>query len=117
MADYADRWISCTSKGIEVRGYYFPWGSKHIAWGALKGVRRVTLGPLRGKARIWGTGNFRYWASLDPKRPTKSTAFLLDVGKAVKPFITPDDPDGFAVSLAEHAPSISVVDGGNGPFV
>jgi hypothetical protein len=33
----------------------------------------------------------RYWASLDPDRPGKLMALILDVGKPVSPFITPDD--------------------------
>ena len=27
---YRDRWIECSDDGIEIRGYYFPWGTKHI---------------------------------------------------------------------------------------
>ncbi len=95
MDAYHDRWITCTDEGIQVRAYYFPWGTKRIPYGSVRGMRRVAMSALRGKGRIWGTGNFKYWASLDPKRPIKAVGFALDLGRAVQPFLTPDDPDAF----------------------
>jgi hypothetical protein len=103
MADYSDGTITCDSKGVRIRGYYFPWGTKVIPYGAIKGVQRVTLGPLRGKLRIWGTGNFKYWANLDTKRPSKSVGLILDLGKGVKPFITPNDADAVETLVRERA--------------
>lgn len=92
---YRDHWINCDDDGIHVRGYFIPWGTKHIRYGSIRGIRRVNMSSLRGKGRIWGSANPRYWASLDPKRPTKSVAFILDLGRAVSPFLTPDDPEAF----------------------
>lgn len=111
---YQDRWIVCTEDALAVRGYYFPWGTKHIRYTDIRGVRRVELRALRGRGRIWGTGNFRYWASLDPGRPGKSTALIIDVGRRVKPFLTPDDPAAVARILAEHASIGQIVDAGPG---
>ena len=113
---YRDRWIACSSDAIAIRGYYFPWGTKHIAYKKIRSARRVEIGTLNGKARIWGTSNPRYWASLDPQRPRKSVALLLDVGRYVRPFITPDDPDAVAALISECA-GISVEDSGRGPFL
>lgn len=95
METYRDRWISCTGDGIQVRGYYFPWGTKRIPYGSIRGMRKVTMSTLRGNARIWGTANFKYWANLDPRRPTKSVAFIMDLGRGMSPFLTPDDPEAF----------------------
>jgi hypothetical protein len=103
VADYNDGNIECDGKGIRVRGYYFPWGTKVIPYSAVKGVQRVSLGTLRGKLRIWGTGNMKYWANLDTKRPSKSVGLILDLGKAVKPFITPDDADAVETLVRERA--------------
>jgi hypothetical protein len=100
---YADRWISCTPTELEIRAYYFPWGSKHIAYSDIKAISRVDMGTFRGRGRIWGTANPGYWASLDPRRPSKSVGLVLDLGKSVKPFITPDDPDAVERIVRERA--------------
>ena len=102
MEAYRDQWISCDDHEIRVRAYYFPWGTKHIPYGSVKGMRKVEMDVLHGRARIWGTGNFKYWASLDPRRRTKSIAFILDLGGRVSPFLTPDDPDAFDRVVRSH---------------
>jgi hypothetical protein len=116
---YADRWIQCTPDALRIRGYYFPWGTKQIPYEAIRGVRRVRMGALKGKWRIWGTGNLRYWASLDPGRPSKDTALILDLGGSVKPFVTPQDPDAVLAAIRAHmAPNTSIEeDDAAGPFV
>jgi hypothetical protein len=100
---YRDRWIECTPDGISIRGYYFPWGTKHIAYRSIRSLKRVELTALRGKGRIWGTANPRYWASLDPRRPQKSVGLILDLGQYVRPFITPDDPAAVEAIIRERA--------------
>lgn len=107
---YQDRWIVCTEHKITVRGYYFPWGTKHIRYADIRAVRRAAVAALRGRGRIWGTANLGYWASLDPNRPRKSTALILDVGRRVKPFLTPDDPAAVAQALLEHTSIGQIVD-------
>lgn len=52
---------------------------------------------------IWGTVDPRYWASLDPGRPSKRVALILDLGRGVSPVVTPDDPDAVAAIIREHA--------------
>ena len=93
---YQDRWIECTPDEIRIRGYYFPWGTKRIPYRSIRGFRRVDLSAIRGRGRIWGTANPGYWTSLDPGRPRKSTALILDLGGTVRPFITPDDAGAVA---------------------
>jgi hypothetical protein len=98
-----DRWIEWTDEAIEVRGYYVPWGTKRIPYSAIRSVRRIELSALRGKGRIWGTANPRYWASLDPGRPKKKVGLILDLGRFVHPFLTPDDPDSLEAAIRAHA--------------
>jgi len=52
---------------------------------------KVPLGPPK-------TGEF----SLDWRRPHKRLALVLDVGKRVKPVITPDDPQRVVAVLRSH---------------
>lgn len=66
-------------------------GSKSIPYASIAGVQKVTLTPARGQMRIWGSCNFKLWSNLDGRRPKKSTGLILDTGKTVRPFITPDD--------------------------
>lgn len=101
--DYNDGKIECTAKGICIHLYYFPYGTKDIPYGSVKGMRRFEMTALRGQWRVWGTGNFRYWANLDFNRPRKKIGFILDLGKSVKPFITPDDPAAFEAVIRERA--------------
>jgi len=101
--DYNDGRIELDGRGLHIHGYYFPWGSKVIPYGSIKGVQRVALTNLRGKWRIWGTGNLGYWANLDSTRPKKRIGFVIDAGQSVRPFVTPEDPDTFETELRARA--------------
>jgi hypothetical protein len=111
---YADRWITCTDDAVSIRGYYFPWGTKRIPYDAIRAIRRVEIGAFTGRGRIWGTASRRYWASLDPRRPRKRTALILDVGRRVQPFVTPDDPAAFEAAVRAHARLQAPAGGGRG---
>ena len=71
-----------------------------------------------GRARIWGTANPRYWANLDPQRPTKKAGLILDLGRLVRPFITPDDPgDVEAIIRARAKLGPAPDDAGRAPII
>jgi hypothetical protein len=109
---YRDRWIECTADAIRIRGYYFPWGTKHIPYSSIRAIRRVKMGAFTGRGRIWGTASPRYWASLDPRRPAKRTALILDTGRRVLPFITPDDPEAVEAAIRGHSAAATVTSRG-----
>jgi hypothetical protein len=102
MSVYKDRWIECTDDEIAVRGYYFPWGTKRIPYASIQSLDRFTMSALRGKGRIWGSGDLRHWANLDVRRPGKSVGFFVNLGRHVIPFLTPDDPDAFEQAIRPH---------------
>jgi hypothetical protein len=116
-SQYRDRWIECTPDAIEIRGYYFPWGTKRIPYSSIRSIRRVDMGVFTGKGRIWGTANPRYWASLDPLRPTKKVGLILDLGRFVRPFITPDDPDTVEAVVRDHANLGPAAESGGGGVI
>jgi hypothetical protein len=65
-----------------------------------------------------GTGNPRYWANLDTRRPRKKAVFVVDLGRRVSPVVTPDMPDAFESALRARAK----LEAGNarqlnGPFI
>ena len=88
---YRDRWIECTPEALIIHGYYFPFGKKTIAYSRIRGTQEIQIQALSGKWRIWGSGDLRHWWHLDPGRPHKDQALVLDVGAAFLPVITPDD--------------------------
>jgi hypothetical protein len=95
-----DERIELTDNGLVIHGYY-PW-AKRVPYDRIRGVELFQMSNLRGRGRIWGTANPRYWANLDPGRVHKSVALILDVGKRVHPFITPDDPDAVVAAIRAH---------------
>lgn len=102
-AAYNDGKIECTPNELRIHGYYFPSGTKNVPYSSIQRVLRVQISAVRGKWRIWGTGNPKYWLNLDPGRPKKEVGLVLDIGKPVKPVITPDDPDAVEAILRERA--------------
>lgn len=113
---YQDGAIAVTADALTIRGYWLPGTTKRVALSSVRSVRRVQMSATRGRGRIWGTANPGYWANLDPRRPRKTVAFLVDTGKAMKPYLTPDDPDAFEAALREHGVEVTS-DGGKGPVV
>ncbi len=117
MEGYRDSWIECTTDEIRVRFYYFPAGTKRIPYGEIRSLTRASMSAARGKGRIWGTVDPGYWASLDPKRATKKVAFVLDIGRRVRPYLTPDFPDAFEEAVRSHAPGLPPSSTGPSPIV
>lgn len=114
---YTDKWITCTDDAIVIRSYYL-WGArKRIPYSVIRGAKQVNLTALRGKPRLWGTANPRYWASLDPSRPTKKAALILDVGGMVRPFITPDDVPAVEDIIKARAHLDAIPAAGTSPFL
>jgi hypothetical protein len=94
--------IICEDDRLILRNYY-PWGSKKVLYTSVVGVQQVRLTATRGRLRIWGSANFTLWANLDGRRAKKSAGLILDIGKRVRPFITPDDPDKVDTIIRERA--------------
>jgi hypothetical protein len=103
VSEYRDSRIECDNTGVRIHAYYFPWGTKRIAYPSIRSMERFSLTTFGGKGRIWGTGDFRHWANLDPGRPHKEVGFRLDLGKRIVPMVTPDRPDEFEAVVKEHS--------------
>jgi hypothetical protein len=99
---YEDRWITREPDRLIIRGYYFPFGRKTIAYRSIQNVTPRPLTAFSGSWRIWGSTDFRHWFHLDPGRPRKKTALVLDLGKRVLPVITPDDSERVAAIIAQQ---------------
>jgi hypothetical protein len=99
---YDDGRIVCDDKGITIRWYYL-WGAKTIPFRAIRTAKTYPLSAVRGRWRIWGSGDFVHWYNLDGRRPNKQTGIEIDTGGRVRPCITPDDADTVRRIIAEHA--------------
>ena len=90
---YHDAGLVLDEDGITIRRYYFPLATaKRIAYNKIRGIRAKPMSWLSGKGRIWGTSHPRHWFPLDVARGRKQTLLLVDVGRWVRPCITPEDP-------------------------
>lgn len=98
---YDDGRVKCDDDGLVVRWYY-PWGTKRIPYRSIRGCTTFELSPVRGKWRIWGSGDFVHWYNLDPGRPNKQSGIEIDVGGRIRPTITPDDAGAVAHIITEH---------------
>ena len=98
---YDDGRIECDEGGITVRWYY-PWGSRRIPYGQIRSTRTFDLNPVRGKWRIWGSGDFVHWYNLDGGRPNKRTGIEIDTGRRVRACITPDDTEAVSTIIEDH---------------
>jgi hypothetical protein len=96
---YDDGRIACDEIGLTIRWYYL-WGSKRIPYRSIRSVERLALGVRRW--RIWGSGDLVHWWNLDRTRPGKKVALALDVGRRVRPTITPDEPEQVERILREQ---------------
>lgn len=93
LQQYEDATVVCDDGGITIRRYY-PWGSKFLPYSKIIGISELKLrgGNRARKWRLWGTGDFVHWWSLDGHRPVKSIALVIDDGHRIRPTFTPDDP-------------------------
>jgi hypothetical protein len=92
---YEDDQVACTETELVIKRYYFPSSPKRVPYSEIRAITRWELTGVSAvrRWRIWGSGDFVHWWNLDPRRPRKSVALVLDVGRRVQPVITPDDPD------------------------
>jgi len=102
-AAYEDAGVRCDDQGLTIRHYYL-WGAKRIRYTSIRGVEKL---PLTGvnkvrKWRIWGSGDFLHWWNLDVRRPKKDLALVIDVGRRMRPTITPDNPHTVERIITEH---------------
>ncbi len=78
---------------LTIRRYFLPvGGSKRIGLGTIRLADERRLGRFSGRWRLWGTSTPSHWLNQDIGRHRKDIAFVLDVGKRVKPVVTPTTP-------------------------
>jgi hypothetical protein len=107
---YDDGGFMLDDEGVTIRRYYFPWAElKRIPYRIIRHVEVRPMNWLTGRGRGWGTAHPGYWFPLDLRRASKRTLLVFDLGRRVKPCVTPDEPDRVIQLLRSRVPV-----GGNG---
>ena len=100
---YDDGRVVCTDNELVIRKYYFPSGDKHIPYQRIQHVSRTQLGLYK----LWGSPDLVHWFNQDFGRSSKKVALVVELGRRVKPVLTPDDPDGLVAALTAHGVRVS----------
>lgn len=74
---YADRLVEISDEAILFRDYYFPFGTRRVAFADIERIQARPATLMTGKWRVWGTGDFVTWFPADWYRPSRDTVFLL----------------------------------------
>ena len=100
---YEDETIRLDEDGLSIKRYYFPAGRpKRITFDEIKSVD-VRPSGFATRWRLWGSTNLVNWFPLDMRRPKKAQLVELDLGKRVKPSITPDDANQIAALISARS--------------
>ena len=74
---YSDKLVEITKDSILFRNYYFPFGSRQVAFSEVDKVVKKEPTGLTEKWRIQGTSDFLTWFPRDWKRPSRDRIFLI----------------------------------------
>ena len=76
---YSDRLVDITDDAILLKRYYFPFGSRRVAFSDIQCIASEEPTVLNGKWRLWGTGTFTTWFPLDWRRPLRDRLFFMSL--------------------------------------
>jgi hypothetical protein len=92
QALYQDAGLVLDEDGITIRRYYFPLSApKRIAYNKIRGIKAKPMSWAR-KRRFFGAADPRYRFPRDVHQASKQTLLILELGRWVRPCITPEDP-------------------------
>ncbi len=73
---YQDKLVELTAEKITFHHYYFPFGDRSVPFKQIESIEVAPSTIMRGRWRIWGTGDIRTWFPLDIKRPVRERIFV-----------------------------------------
>ena len=107
---YSDKRIEVGDTGVRMKWYYFPFGTKTVAFNAIDRVLEHDMGTGAGggRWRIWGSGDLKHWMPLDSARRRKTWMYIFILnGSRMRPCLTPDEPEAFKAALTAAGVSIT----------
>jgi hypothetical protein len=90
---YRDDGVRLNEQEIVIARYFWPFGRKRIPYAAIERVTRRPLKPWHGQFRVHGIDLWGRWYPHDRARGDKDIAIDLHVGGAIRPVLTPDEPE------------------------
>ncbi|MGI9613323.1 MAG: hypothetical protein ACR2QO_10470 [Acidimicrobiales bacterium] len=104
MNHYQDRTLLVDEHGITITSYAWPGHHRHIPFSSIVAVEEIPLGTFSGRYRLVGfeLRRLRDFFPWDTHRSATSRAFALDVGRRVRPVISPQDPEQVLKLIAER---------------
>ena len=93
MTLYQDRKLSIDDEGITIASYDVPGHRRRLPFSSIHSFEEIRIGAFSGRYRVMGfelrrPRDFFPW---DAGRSKKTRAIALDVGRRVRPVISPDD--------------------------
>ncbi len=99
---YSDRLLEITDDTIVLRRYYFPWGTRRVAFTDVERIVSERPTWRNGKWRVWGTGTFRTWFPLDWRRSSRDRLFFITLSTSkLRIGFTAEDSERVLAILAE----------------
>lgn len=101
---YEDRTLFIDDEGVTVTSYYWPRHHRHIPFASIVSVETIAIGTWSGRYRLVGLEfrhlhKFFHW---DTRRSKKSEAIVLDIGRRLRPTLTPDDHERVLQLILDH---------------
>ena len=100
---YRDDVVKLDGTRLGIRHYYWPLGSKRVPYTSIAGFDRRPLKAWQGQFRVHGIDQRGRWYSRDRHRGEKDSAIDLDVGKRIRPVLTPRDVEKVIEILQQHS--------------
>ncbi len=98
---YQDQHLICDEDSVTILHYYFPVGSKRIAYHSIRQVTDEPMDLWTGTGRVWGMGFAPEWFHLDGDRHKKHRRIVINDGEWCKSVLTPDDHETVLSILRE----------------
>lgn len=104
MTHYQDRSLIIDDDGITITSYLWPGNHRSIPFSSIVAFEEIAVGTFSGRHRLVGFEfrRLRDFFPWDTRRSASSRAIAVDVGRRVRPIISPEDYERVLELMSEH---------------
>ena len=104
MNHYEDRSLLIDDDGITITSYFWPGHQRHIPFSSIVAVEEIPIGNFSGRYRLVGFEfrSLRDFFPWDSHRSATSPALALDIGRRIRPVISPEDHEQVVKLISER---------------